>query len=123
MSAGIWRKPIDFRMLKPVWGCLRISSHSDGVERPGLEQDGVGHANLADVVQERPAEDVVELGVAGEQRLAVQPGEDVLGPVVEVADAGREAVGVHGDPQHVDRRLEQGRVDPLDQDEGGRVGC
>ena len=67
MSAGIGGND----RLEDVEAGLGVLAHLlplGGVERPGLEQDGVGHADLADVVQERPAEDVVPLTTMGTPR-------------------------------------------------------
>ena len=40
-------------MRAPIVGCLRMTSHSSGVELAGLEQHGVRDADLAEVVQRR----------------------------------------------------------------------
>ena len=63
-----------------------------------------------------------QLLVAGDQGLAPDPAQDVVGPRRQVQDAGRQAVGVQGDAQHVDRRRQQFVADPLHQHRRGRVG-
>ena len=60
---------------RPCAGCFRISASSSAVSAPGLVQQPIGHADLADVVERREARQqfdalgrqiVAELGMRGE---------------------------------------------------------
>ena len=107
-----------------------ISSNSAGIERAGLEQDGVGDADLADVVQHARRADHLEplavdpeldrerAGVAGDA-LGVRMGVAVLGVdgarerVDRVDEAGAEVAlgGLRGREGEVDRlRVDEGAV-------------
>ena len=55
------------RIRAPADGCVLIASNSAAVSRAGLAQHLVGHADLADVVQQRAeAQDLDRLGVEPE---------------------------------------------------------
>ena len=52
----------------------------------------------------------------------IQPVQQVRPPFGEVDDAGSHALGMHAQPQDVDRRLEQGRRGSLDEQGNSVVG-
>ena len=64
------RNGTDWRIRAPAPGCCLMMSNSAGVSAVGLEQHRVGHADLADVVQQRAQPDHFDFLVAQAQRPA-----------------------------------------------------
>ena len=82
-------------MRSPITGCVRITLPLVGVERPGLVQDRVGDADLADVVQQRDGGELGELvAVEAEARADVdREVVDGVGVLAGVAVARLERRG------------------------------
>ena len=115
-----------------------------GRQRAPLAQDRVGHADLADVVEQSGEVDVAQFGLGepqlagqldGDPRnaLAVAAGVGVLGvdgrgqradqAREEVLDLGLPPRAARLQPQQRGERLEQGHVDPTERDDGRAIGA
>ena len=87
-------------------GVLRISARSSSVSGAGLEQDRVGHGDLADVVQQEAELDLRVVGhVEPAARAIAQPvGRDALGVLAGVGVARLDGVGQRADGRPVGAR-------------------